>query len=245
MLVLIGSYFVSLIPAVIIYLWFRNYMHRHDQAYKLFCRDSLVKGIGSVLLVIVLSASLSLLGNMVLFKERSGLLYAAYRTFIVLALAEETAKFVTFRRLLKKTETSYSALDMIASMTLVGLGFEIIESVVYAVTTNPMQMLVRGITAMHAGYGFVMGYFYARSRLTGNRFYAIIGFVLPALLHGAYDFGLSDAFAATSENYAFLSVNLAILALILLIIMFLFTRKARRNPMYTELIGQGTGKSEE
>lgn len=232
----IGSYLISLIPAAVIYFWFRDHMYRHDQEYKLFCRNSLVKGILSVLLVMAFSATLSLIGNVLLFKERSGLLYDAYRRFIVLALAEETAKFITFRNILKKTEMPYSALDMIASMTLVGLGFEIIESVVYAVTTNPIQMLVRGITAMHAGYGFLMGCFYARSRLTGKKFYAVLGFIIPAILHGAYDFGLSDSFAATSENYAFLSVSLAILALILLTVMFLSTRKLRHKKLYTKMI---------
>lgn len=232
---LIIAYLVSLIPAVIIYFWLKDHMYRQDTDYKVFCRTSLLQGIRSVLLVMLFSASFALFGNIVLFKERTGLAYDAYRTFAVFAFSEETAKLLTFRKLLKQTETPCSALDMICSMTLVGLGFEIIESVVYAFGTNPIQMLVRGITAMHAGYGFIMGWFYARSILTGNKVWAVLGFVIPFLLHGAYDFGLSESFSnLLGENYAFLSVSLAIFALVVLIWLFVFTAKARKNPVYTE-----------
>ncbi|MBQ1318253.1 MAG: PrsW family intramembrane metalloprotease [Solobacterium sp.] len=236
MAVLIIAFLASLIPAAIIYFWLRNHMFRQDQEYKTFCRSSLFKGMLSTFLVILFSGSLSLLGNAVLFRESRGLLYTAYRTFIVLALAEEAAKYITFRKILKKTESPYSALDMISSMVLVALGFEILESGVYALTTSPGQMLVRGVTAMHAGYGFIMGWFMAKSRLTGKKSQAIIGFLIPALLHGAYDFGLSDEFAQLGDATAILSVTLAALALVTLIWMFLFTRKARTNPVYTDCL---------
>ena len=236
MTVLIIAFLASLIPAVIIYIWLRDHMFRHDQEYKSFCRRSLLKGMLSTFLVILFSGSLSLLGNAVLFRESRGLLYTAYRTFIVLALAEEAAKYITFRRLLKKSESPYSALDMISSMILVRLGFEILESGVYALTTSPGQMLVRGVTAMHAGYGFIMGYFMAKNRLTGKKSQAVLGFMIPALLHGAYDFGLSDEFAQLGDTTAILSVTLAAFALVTLIWMFLFTRKARMNPVYTDCL---------
>ncbi|MBQ6356418.1 MAG: PrsW family intramembrane metalloprotease [Solobacterium sp.] len=236
MTVLIIAFLASLIPAVIIYIWLRDHMFRHDQEYTSFCRRSLLKGMLSTFLVILFSGTLSLLGNAVLFRESRGLLHTAYRTFIVLALAEEAAKYITFRRLLKKSESPYSALDMISSMILVGLGFEILESGVYALTTSPGQMLVRGVTAMHAGYGFIMGYFMAKNRLTGKKSQAVLGFMIPALLHGAYDFGLSDEFAQLGDTTAILSVTLAAFALVTLIWMFLFTRKARTNPVYTDCL---------
>lgn len=231
MIALVLAYLASLIPAAVIYFWFRNHMYRKDEEYKLSCRNAFLKGVQSSLLVMLFSFTLSMLGSF-LFRDKTALLYIAYRKFIVLAFAEELAKFITFRRFLN-TRSFASALDMICYMTLVGLGFEVIESVVYAFTTNAGQMLVRGITAMHAGYGFLMGYLYAKSRLTGNRIYAVLGVLIPFLLHGAYDFGLSEQFLALSDNSPFLSVSLALFALVLLIWMFLFTRKARKDPVYT------------
>lgn len=69
-------------------------------------------------------------------------------------------------------------------MVLVGLGFEVVEAIPYAVGAGPVIMFVRGVTMMHAAFGFVMGYFYGKSLNTGKKVYAIIGFVLVWFMHG-------------------------------------------------------------
>ena len=131
---------------------------------------------------------------------------------------------------------------MTALMVIVAIGFEVLESVVYAFDSGPIHMIVRGVTLMHGGYGFIEGWFYGKAAYTGKKWYAAVGFLICVILHGAYDFGLSSQFeAAVGENYAFLSVSLALLALILFVWMIIFFAK-KKKPQYTEPLPKSKDK---
>ena len=122
---------------------------------------------------------------------------------------------------------------MIAFMVIVSIGFELMESVVYAIGSGPIHMFVRGITLMHGGYGFIEGWFYGKAKYTKNKAYIAAGFLIAWLLHGAYDFGLNDEFLAMNPNNAYLSVGIAGFSLVLLVLLIVFfTRK--RKPKYLE-----------
>lgn len=99
---------------------------------------------------------------------------AIYHNFIVLALAEEIAKYRILKGLLKKNPYPYTWIDITSSMMIVGIGFEITESVAYAFGSNAGMMLTRGLTAMHCGYGFIMGYFIGKGMQTGQKRYTIL-----------------------------------------------------------------------
>ena len=49
---------------------------------------------------------------------------------------------------------------MIVFMVIVSIGFELLESVLYAFMPNPIQILVRGVLMMHAIFGFIAGWLY-------------------------------------------------------------------------------------
>jgi hypothetical protein len=67
----------------------------------------------------------------------------------------------------------------------------------------------------------------------------VIGFVISWVLHGASAFGLRSQFeAAVGENYAFLSLSRALLALIIFIVMIVFFAK-KKKPQYTEPLHTG------
>ena len=235
MIVLIGSLLISLIPAIAMYFWLKKKGGATDsEAYKLLCREALKNGFLSTVVVLPMSAVFAFILNRFGMTREASVLGAFLYTFLVLAFAEELSKSLMWRKTLKKAEYSYSWLDMIAFMVIVSIGFELMESVVYAIGSGPIHMFVRGITLMHGGYGFIEGWFYGKAAYTGKKWYAVIGFVISWVLHGAYDFGLSSQFeAAAGENYAFLSVSLALLALIIFIVMIVFFAK-KKKPQYTE-----------
>ena|GEM_PF-3875914 len=71
------------------------------------------------------------------------------------------------------------------------------------------------------------------AKKNGYRYtFAAAGFAIAWILHGAYDFGLSDDFAALGEDTAFLSVSLALLALITFIVMIIFFAKKNKKEKY-------------
>jgi uncharacterized membrane protein len=59
----------------------------------------------------------------------------------------------------------------------------------------------------------------------------IAAFGLPFLIHGLYDFSLSEELLKTNDNLAFIGISLALLDIVLLILMvrfFLISRKKER-----------------
>ena len=220
MALLVIAFIVSLLPSIGLFLWLRGI--EEDAAFKDICNKGLIQGMLSVLPIVgcsfvfaIIEFSLSRLGV-------SGVPRAAYHTFIVLALSEELCKCFMLHKLLEKYERAWSWMDYIILMTLVGIGFGLAEDIPYAIGAGPIVMLVRGITCMHGGYGFIMGYFLGKARKTGDKKWFALSVVVPWLLHGAYDFGLSEEFLALQDIAAILSVSLAGFAIVTLIVLIVF-----------------------
>ena len=239
MILVIGVTILSLLPAVFLYFWLKNKMRKPaDENYRAACRSALLYGFLSTVFTVLFSLAFRLLGNAIGLRNGTSLLAAAYHDFIVLALSEEICKTWMMTKVLKKTGYSYTWQDMIVFMVLVSIGFELLESVVSALTSNPIQILVRGVLIMHGIFGFIEGWFYGKACYTGKKHYAAIGFVIAWLYHGAYDFGLSEKFAELGEYSAFLSVSLAALSLVLVIVMIIFFAKKNKKPQYLEPLPQ-------
>ena len=92
-------------------------------------------------------------------------------------------------------------------MTLVGLGFGVIENLIIAIDADPIIMIIRSIVMGHAGYGFITGWFYGKGKKTGSKALQYVGFVIAWLLHGLYDFGLSDELEAYNRADRFIRVR--------------------------------------
>ena len=67
------------------------------------------------------------------------------------ALSEELSKFYMFRRRLKKIEGEHTWLDLIVYSAIVGIGFGLLESIIFVVDSSPLEMLIRGICIPHGG----------------------------------------------------------------------------------------------
>ncbi|MBR5755351.1 MAG: PrsW family intramembrane metalloprotease, partial [Erysipelotrichaceae bacterium] len=164
----------------------------------------------------------------------SPLLQKIFRTFVIYAFVEELVKFLHVRRVITKDCGQISWMDCIAYFGIVGIGFQIIETVTQAFTSSMGQLLVKGITMGHPSYGMMMGYFIGRSYRTGNRSDAWTGFLLPFFLHGLYDLSLSEEFLAINDNLIFVPFILIAIEVAVLIRLILFVRKHRDDPEYTE-----------
>ncbi len=233
MVIYIIACIASFIPSIGVFLWLRK---RGDEVYKKVCNMAFRQGVLCVLPITLFSGVSYVLIRLTGVQDTNPLLYQALYTFIVLALAEESAKFLAFKKVLKKSEYEYSWLDLVAFMTIVSIGFGVIESVLYAIGASVPVVLVRGICVPHAGYGFIIGYFYGRGLKRGNKADKIIGFLLALALHGMYDFSLSDEFVALHEYIMFVALFLAIADIVLVIILIVFANKVKNNPEYVEPI---------
>ena len=152
---------------------------------------------------------------------------------ILRSLSEEIAKFWMTRRFMKKQDGPYSWLDVTILFTIVATGFGILEAVIYSIGASIPVVLIRGICVPHVSYGFLVGYFYGKGMKTGNMITKWTGFAIAWLIHGLYDFSLSDEFLAINENIVIVPFLLTFADIVLAVILIVFTRKARKREKYT------------
>lgn len=226
----------SLILSIIIVLWLTN-LKKSDPLYKQSCNLALKKGLISVLPIMGASAVFTILNHLLnntVLKDFNILVYEALHDFIVLAFSEELVKFLLFKDLLKKKVNPYTFRDVVAYMIIIGATFGLVEDIIYAFGSDPITMLVRGITIGHAGYGFIMGYFYAKKLLTGKNHYGIIAFLIPFFIHGLYDFSLTPELFELNDNLVFIPITLAFIELVTIFLIIRFFRKTKNKEDYNK-----------
>ena len=236
------SVIVSYIPAFLLFRYLRN-LRKEDPEYRKSCRRLLVNGILCSIGVAVLALVVSILWGLTGSGQSTPLLKAAFKAFIIAAFIEEFVKYRVAGRRIKQDAERVSWLDCIAYTAIVGIGFQVIETVVYLLESNVVQILVRGFTMGHPSYGMLMGYFIGKALRTGKKSYRLSAFGLPFLLHGLYDFSLADEFQALNDNLVFVPFILVFIELAILIRFLFLIRKERRGTEYTAALS-GTTASE-
>lgn len=233
MLINLFFFILSIVPSVLIVIWLRN-RKKHNTLYLQSCKSAIIRGTICVMPILVVSATFHLARNLLIrfiFPDMNALVSQAIYTFIVLAFSEELVKYIMFRHLLRKNISNYSLADITAFMVIIGTVFGLVEDIPYAIGATPSIMLIRGLTMGHVGYGFIMGWFYGKHIETGKKINGIVAFGLPFLIHGLYDFSLSEELLKTNDNLAFIGLSLAVLDVVLIILMirfFLISRKKER-----------------
>lgn len=224
---------LSLLPAFGIYFLMRGL--KKDREYRKLCRSALLAGVTCAAPVVFASLVLNIAEVVLMLGiGPNPVLKTVFHTFITLALAEEGVKCLTLHLFMQRKAYDYSWLDVICVMTLIGLGFGLLEDIPYAIGAGAGVMLVRGALVMHGGYGFIMGYFIGKFKKTGKKVWAALGFFLPWFLHGTYDCCLSEVWNDINEDIGIISVLLTGAAFITAIVCIIFILKARKNTLYTE-----------
>ena len=231
-LIFLVSAIISLIPSIILYKWLKS--KSEDEKYKKICKNAFVKGILSVFPIMLMSAFFQIIGRLSGLHKFNDILYQAYYKFIVLAFAEELVKFLTFKSVLKKNEYEYSWFNLTVFMIIVGIGFGCIENLAVAIGSGIIVMAIRAISIGHGVYGLIMGWFYGKMMKTGKKIYGVLSFLVPWLLHGLYDFGLSDELLAVNDNFAIISVSLEVFCIVCVFLIIRFVRKRKDSNIYTE-----------
>ena len=232
MLILVGAFLVSLIPSVLVFLWLKK-QKKEDEAYGKACNKAMKYGLISPAAVFLGSLTLYLLGLLLKVKTWDPIRREAYHTFVIVVLPEELVKMFILIKYLKDVDYKYSWRDIVAFMIIINLGFAMVEDLVYAFTTSPGQMLVRGLFIMHGGYGFVMGCFFAKGKAEKNGLYYVLAVLVPWILHGLYDFTLDDTIAEINDVLFMTPFIMLAVDVVLLVRAFLFFKKTKDKEKYT------------
>ena len=237
MLFILLSMVVSYFPALLLFLYLRS-LRKDDPEYHKSCRRLLINGGLSSIGVALLALGVNILWALSGLGQSMPLLKAAFKAFIIAAFIEEFVKNRVAGKQIKKDAEHVSWLDCIAYTAIVGIGFQVIETVVYLLESNVIQILVRGFTMGHPSYGMLMGYFTGKALYTGKRSYRVSAFVLPFLLHGLYDFSLAEEFQALNDNLVFVPFIIIFIELFVLIRILCLIGKERNGMKFTEALSE-------
>ena len=184
----------AVIPAVFLMVMvYRSDKLERESPYMLW---SLIKaGIFSSLLALLEERILSVILGLVV--SHNSPLYNIILYFGVVAFAEESSKYILMKRTTWKSFEFNCQYDGVVYAVFVSLGFALWENISYVMMYGFGTAIVRAVTAIpgHACFGVFMGIFYGIAKKLDRRgeeglskFMRILAVVIPALLHGAYDY---------------------------------------------------------
>jgi len=134
-----------------------------------------------------------------LFPE-GGMLYNILLFFGVVAFSEEGAKYILLLRRTWREPEFNCQFDGVVYGVFVSLGFALWENIRYVAMYGFSVALVRAVTAIpgHACFGVFMGTWYGMAKrreaagdVEGSKRMRTRALLIPALLHGFYDFSAS------------------------------------------------------
>lgn len=196
------SLLLILIPALLPVILILRYVYRLDKNER--------EPLGFVVIVVILGAIFALpcggvesflMGIFGAIYNTSTVKYAWIENTICVALVEELSKWLVIMIFVWKNHNFDYRYDGIVYAVSASLGFAALENILYVSKFGMGTAVGRAIFAIpgHTTFGVFMGFYMSRAKaslLGGNarslRRYKILALVIPMLIHGLYDFLLSD-----------------------------------------------------
>jgi RsiW-degrading membrane proteinase PrsW (M82 family) len=171
--------------ALLCYFYKRDKYEREPRRLLL---KAFLMGCVSVIPVIFVELQLNLFEN-----ADESLIAAGYTAFIVAGLVEEAFKYLVFYHYIWKHREFDEMYDGIIYCVFISLGFATVENIGYVVGSGFSTAFIRAMTAVpaHALFGVAMGYYLGIAKFisySARRKYMRLGFFVPIILHGIYDF---------------------------------------------------------
>ncbi len=143
--------------------------------------------------------------------------------FVVAAFSEELCKYFALKLLTWKHPAFNFRFDGVVYSTTVAIGFEVVENLLYLISSDASTAYLRSAFPGHCIFGIYMGYYYGQAKsleqegdLSGSARMRRKGLLIAMLIHGIYD---SVAFLASeSENGLFVISSMLVLVIIMCVL---------------------------
>jgi len=185
---------IALVPVIVLisYVYFHD---KHEREPLGMLTGAFVLGIFSVIPALIFTSGWEQLG----FVRTTGTLNTLFYAFVVVALSEESAKYLMMRSFLYKRKAFNEPYDGIMYMVMVGMGFAALENLLYVFgqPSYAESLAVGGWRAVtsipaHGAFAVLMGFFAGRAKYSkkGAPLLLLAGLLAAVFFHGAYDFFL-------------------------------------------------------
>ena len=178
---------ISILPVILLLL----YIYKQDKYEK--------EPIGMLLLAFV-GGIISIVLDLILVGIINGIWYSDtvfYSAFMEAGFPEEFCKFLILFLFFWWNKNFNEYMDGIVYATFVSLGFACLENIMYVFGTGFGTGIMRAIISVpgHFLFGVLMGYFISLAKFDEkNRlFYLILSVLVPAVVHGLFDWLLMVA----------------------------------------------------
>jgi RsiW-degrading membrane proteinase PrsW (M82 family) len=221
---------LAIIPAIIIIA----FIYHKDKAEK--------EPLGLLVSLFIMGATISVIGAMVaegvmqkglqevIAEGTTG--YNFIMCFFIVALSEEGFKFLVLKWGSWRSPEFNCKFDGVVYAVAVSLGFALWENIQYVISYGFQTALIRAVTAVpgHASFGVIMGAWYGLAKRkqaqgwdSASRLARIFAVVVPAIVHGAYDF---IATANTS------SIHFIVFVILMFIVCFYTVKRVSGDDRY-------------
>ena len=149
--------------------------------------------------------------------------YCFMEAFILAAATEELVKYFLLKKYTWKHPAFNYRFDGVVYSTMLALGFEIAENLLYIADSTLSTAFMRAAFPGHCVFGIYMGYYYGMAKshelhgdLEGSKKLRKKGLIITILIHGGYDF--LCMLGSSSEN-EFIQILTGLLLLISMIVL--------------------------
>ena len=225
----------AIIPAV--FLMIRVYKSdRLEPESPALLRRLVIAGVLATLLAMIIERICSLILTRTV--PASDPMYNVILYFVIVGFAEEGSKYLIMRRRTWKNPEFNCQYDGVVYAVFVSLGFALWENISYVMHFGMATALVRAVTAIpgHACFGVFMGIFYGLAKgsdCIGDslraKVFNVLAVIIPALIHGAYDYVASMQMAGTGIW------KFVIFIVLLFLISFALVNHMSKNDRYFQL----------
>ena len=167
---------------------------------------------GAIFSVPCAAAERFLISLISMYYDPATVQFAWMENTVGVALVEEFSKWLVLMLLVWKNKNFDYRYDGIVYAVSASLGFAALENLLYVLNYGTGVSIGRAIFAIpgHATFGVFMGFFLSRAKTfwlddkkNRMKICKLLALCIPMLIHGAYDFLLSDQVAVLGYQYIF------------------------------------------
>ena len=184
---------LAILPGIVLFILVWRFDKTEKEPPKLLMKLFLFGALTTITTCIIGSAG----DKLISFMDPAGIPYKLIENFIMVALIEEGGKFFVLKKITWNHPAFDYTFDAVVYAVTSSLGFAVIENIIYLLDGDITTAILRALLSVpgHVIYGVFMGYYYGLAKVKDTRGnkdlvkgYLIRALVIPATIHGFYDF---------------------------------------------------------